>query len=402
MKIAILAERKQPADSRAALTPQQACEINESYQHVSVVAQSSQDRVFTDEEYRECGVPVVEDVSDCDVLLGVKEVPPEFLIPGKTYFFFSHTIKEQPYNRDLMRALIGKQIRMVDYECLSWSPGNRILGFGRWAGIVGTYNGFLTWGKKYGTYQLEPATQLADYNALLKEVLKTKLPPIKIGLTGSGRVAGGALEILKHCSIKEVTPSEYKTEVYDEPVFTVLDNPFIYGRVDGEKEWDTQHFYTHHEEYKSTFEPYMQVTDLLINGMYWEDTLPALFTKEDTKRDDFKIKVIADITCDVEGSVPITLRATSIEDPTIGWDASLQKETQPFTEDSIEVMAVTNLPTELPRSASEDFGSNLTQYIIPRLAGEETDDVIQRATICEDGELTSNFTYLSDYAGLTQ
>lgn len=401
MKIAILAERKQPADSRAALTPQQAAEINKRYNSVHVVAESSSDRVFPDSEYEKHGVPVVTDVSNCDVLLGVKEVPAEYLIPNKTYFFFSHTIKEQPYNQNLMRAMIDKRIRMIDYECLSWEAGNRILGFGRWAGIVGTYNGFLTWGKKYGTFQLEPATKLADYNALLKEVLKTKLPPIKIGLTGSGRVAGGALEILKHCSIKEVTPEEYQYKAFDEPVFTVLDNPVIFTRIDG-NQWDQDHFYNNHHLYKSTFDPYMQVTDLLINGMYWEDSLAPLFTKEDTARDDFKITVIADITCDVEGSVPITLRATSIEDPTIGWDPKMQQETTPFTEDSIDVMAVTNLPTELPRSSSEDFGNSLVQYIIPRLAGEEVDDVLENATLCDNGELTTNFRYLSKYAGISQ
>lgn len=398
MKFALIAEKKLPADSRVALSPAQAQNLMSKFPAITIVAQTSNDRIFTDDDYRKHNVEVVSDINDCDVMLGVKEVPVKELIQGKTYMFFSHTIKMQPYNQKLMKAFLDKNIRMVDYECLEWEKGGRILGFGRWAGIVGAYNGLLTWGKKMGTFDLKPAHQCALYSDLKTELEKVSLPNIKIALTGTGRVASGSLEVLQHIGIKQVNAEEFLNNDYDHPVFTNLRNRDIYFHKSNPNDWDRMHFYENHTEYACKFDPFLSKTDLLINGFYWEDDLPALFAKEDTANPNFNIKVIADITCDVEGSIPITFKATSIEDPTFGWDANKKVTTSPYLENTIDVMAVTNLPTEMPASASEDFGQALAEHIIPLFFEADPENIIGRATITENGKVTEHFSYLNDYA----
>jgi len=397
MKIALIKERKLPADKRVALSPHFAAELDRSSMGVQIVVESSNDRVFSDLDYQKEGLEVVDSVNDCDVLLGVKEVPVAELLAGKTYFFFSHTHKMQSYNRSLLQALVSKNIRMIDYECLEWPKGGRILGFGRWAGIVGVYNGFKTWGLKQRTFDLKPAFECSGYSELLSELKKVDVPKIKIALTGTGRVAGGALEVLNHMGIKEVNPADFLKQEFDFPVFTSLKNEHLYRNKDHSLAWDERHFYDNHEAYEGTFNAFAKSTDLLINGMYWEDDMPALFTKEETGKKDFRIKVIADITCDVEGSVPITLRATSIEDPVVSWHPELQKEVEPYSENAIDVMAVTNLPTELPSDASSDFGEVLAAEIIPQLINGDPQGILKNATLCEAGSLTEKYAYLQEF-----
>jgi saccharopine dehydrogenase (NAD+, L-lysine-forming) len=271
-----------------------------------------------------------------------------------------------------------------------------MIGFGFWAGVVGTYNAMLTWGRKHRSFTLKPAFQCADYDELKQEIKKAKLPNIKIALTGSGRVAQGANDLLTHMELHEVSVQEIVDASFDEPVFANFDNHHLFARKDG-ADWDRMHFYNNHGEYDGIFEPYLQHVDLLINGMYWEGSLPPLFSKEDTKINNFKPSVIADITCDVEGSVPITMRATSIQNPTLGWDRISQQEVAPFGRDTIEVMAVTNLPTELPHDASVDFSSVLSKEIIPQLLNNDELGVIDRASITKAGKLNRFYAYLQDY-----
>lgn len=397
MKIALIRERKKPADLRVALSPQQARKLEEQFPQLEIVVERSPDRIFGDEMYHNAGIELVHNANSSDVLFGIKEVPVDHLIPSKTYFFFSHTHKMQEYNRPLLRAALNNNVRLIDYECLEWPSGGRILGFGKWAGIVGVYNGMLTWGKKYQNFQLKPAHECASIEELLNELEKVVLPPIKIALTGTGRVANGALEILKHLHIREVEPRAYREEKFNEPVFTNLKNDDVYQRID-RSEWDNQHFYNNHESYESIFNPYTKQTDMLINGMYWESTLPALFRKNDTKEKGFRIRVIADITCDVEGSVPITMKATSIHHPVLGWDYRRMEECEPFLEDTIDVMAVTNLPTELPADASRDFGEVLSAEIVPLLLSDDPDGVLKNATLTQNGQLTEKYSYLKEFA----
>jgi alanine dehydrogenase len=362
---------------------------------IQVVVESCATRCFSDEAYEEVGIEVRTDVSKAEIMLGIKEVPKEFLIPQKTYLFFSHTIKKQPYNQLLLKEIIKKQIRLIDYEVLKWDTGQRVLGFGRFAGIVGAYNGFLTYGKKTGLFYLNPAWQSIDYSEILSNALSLKLPPIKIALTGGGRVAQGALDFLRSMRIKEVTPQQFLSIQYTQPVFVHLNSPDLYCHSE-KTNWDTHYFYHHHNEYQSSFDSFTRVTDILMNGIYWTKDLPALFTKEDTAREDFKIQVIADISCDIEGSVPITYDATTIQNPVIGWDKMNQITCKPFSENSIDIMAVGNLPNELPKDASEEFGELMLQHVLPSLFAEKS-TLIEKATICVNGNLTDNFNYLTDF-----
>lgn len=395
-KITLIREKKEPADKRVALTPHLAAEIMRLYNHVTVVAESSPDRCYSDEAFRKEGIEVTSDASEGDIMMGIKEVPVADLVAGKTYLFFSHTIKKQPHNRQLLREVLKKNIRLVDYECLTWENGSRILGFGRFAGIIGTYNGFLAWGKKSGAYDITPAWQLGSYDKLKKETVKIKPGAIKIALCGDGRVAHGAMELLKSMHIREVTAREFLKEQFDEPVFVQLRPEDFYRRKDGSI-WDKSDFYAFPEEYESSFGPYTKVTDLMINAIYWHEKIPVFFTRQQMKTDDFHIKVIADITCDINGSIPSTVRATTIEDPVYGWHPFTEKEEAPYQPHTIDMMTVGNLPCELPADASTEFGTYLFRHVLPSLLTDDSQKIIERATIAEGGRLTPRFSYLQDF-----
>lgn len=384
-----------PPDSRVPLTPGQFRWLSQQYPKVKLSIQSSQHRCYTDEEYRHAGIDVVEDMTDCDILFGVKEVPVEQLIPGKTYFFFSHTIKEQPYNRQLLQAILQKHIRLVDYEVLTDSNGQRVIAFGRWAGIVGAHNGLMAYGQRTGRYHMPRVHTFLDYNALKKHYSILQLPPMRIGVTGSGRVAQGVLEVLDHLNIRQVPPEALTGSVFEEPVYAQFKIHHLYERKT-DKGFDTQEFYTHPERYQSRFAPYTRCIDLLINAIYWDPNAPRYFSKADMRQPEFSIRTIADITCDIEGSVPATLRATTIAEPVMGYDPVHEKETAPYQPHSIDIMSVDNLPNELPRDASADFGDQLIENVWDELINQNG-DMIARATIAENGQLTPAFAYLTNY-----
>ena len=397
MKIGILKEEKIPADKRVALTPLQCSLLKKEFPEVEVFVQKGEDRSYSDEEFIDFGLPIVEDISHCDLLLGIKEVPVHKLIPGKKYLFFSHTIKKQPHNKKLMKALLEKKIEMMDYECLTDNKHNRIIGFGRFAGIVGAYNGLLGYGRKYNLFELKPAWKCRDLEELEKELERVKLPNIKILVTGGGRVANGAIEILGALKIRKVTAYEFLNAHFREPVYCQIHSKDYNENKNGEA-WNDKEFYENPERYSSTFLPFAKVCDLLITCHFWNPKAPVLFTKEDMKADNFRISVIADITCDINGSVPSTSRSSSIEHPFYGYNPQTEKEDVAFSKDTITVMAVDNLPCELPRDASEDFGKALLDRVFPHLLGNDSDRIIERATLCKDGKLMEGFAYLNDYA----
>lgn len=396
MIIGLSKERKNPPDNRVALSPIQCIALQQRYPEVQVVVESSPARCFSDEAYREVGIQVVDSLEHCDVIFNIKEVPSEALIAGKTYFFFSHTIKKQPYNRTMLQSILQKNITLIDYEVLRYETGARVLGFGRYAGVVGTYNGLLVYGKKHGLFTLKPAHESKNYADILTQLLRVDLPNMRIVITGGGRVSQGALDLLRAIQIREVTPNQYLHIEYNEPVFVQLNSPDLYVHPTL-KQWDTKHFYQHHGEYISQFKGYAACTDLLVNGIYWTEDLPRLFETEDTQDPEkFKPTVIADISCDVEGSVPITYKATSIKDPVIGWSRRTLSPCEPYTEDSVDVMAVGNLPNELPKDASEEFGEMLLQLVMPEFMSDKS-RLIEEATITQSGNLTAHFQYLSDF-----
>ena len=396
MKIGILRETKTPPDRRVPFSPQEAAGLRERFPGIEVVVQPSPIRGFKDQEYMDAGVPLQEDLSDCDVLMGVKEVKTDVLIPGKTYFFFSHTAKKQPYNRGLLQEILKKKIRLVDYEYLTTPDGARVVAFGRWAGIVGAYNALRAWGERSGDYTLKPAWQCHDQAEMTGELKKVKLPPVKILITGGGRVAFGALETLGHLGLRQVAAEEFLTQTFDEPVLCRIDPDHYVIRKDY-RPFDLGDFIRHPEQYRSVFFPYTQVTDLFIACHYWDPRSPHFMMPDDYRTAGFAIKVIADVSCDIDGPIPSTLRASTIAEPLYGYDPATGKETEPFAEGAVTVMAVDNLPGELPRDASEDFGRMLMERVMPALLGDDKDGIIRRAIIAENGQLTEHFSYLQDY-----
>ncbi|HZY80703.1 MAG TPA: NAD(P)-dependent oxidoreductase [Cyclobacteriaceae bacterium] len=397
MIIGLIRERKTPPDKRVPFTPLQVQEIEQRFPHVTVKAETSPIRCFKDNEYSDQGIPVISDMSECDILMGIKEVPVEDLIPGKTYLIFSHTIKKQPYNRKLLQAAIKKNIRLIDYEALKDLQGNRLVAFGRYAGMVGAYNGLLTYGKRFNLFSLRRAHDCFDVNDLKLELRKVNLPPIKIILTGAGRVAKGAMETLDTAGVRKVGPYDFLQKTFTEPVYVQLGSADYHSRREGGA-FNRDEFHANPEKYWSRFLEFTKVTDLLMAGAFWNPKAPVLFTKEDMLSKDFKIKVIADITCDIEGSVPSTKKASSIADPIYDYDPATDSVQSPLSNEKfVTVMAIDNLPCELPRSASEEFGRDLIDRILgPLLVGDAT-QIIERGTIAANGRLTEHFEYLSDY-----
>ncbi len=398
IRIGLIKERKKHPDERVALTPKQCAHIHHHYPGIKVLVEPSDSRCYSNEEYEDQGVELTDDLGNCDILLGIKEVPGAHLIAGKTYFFFSHTKKKQPHNQDLMHALIEKRIRMIDYECITYNDEQRILGFGLFAGIVGAHNGLLTYGRKFGLYDLPPAHSVKNYRDMIAAYEQLKLPNVKIVVTGSGKVTAGVLDIFTKLDIEGVEPSDFLTHEYEYPVFTHLKGAGLYARKDNDL-FHRDDFHAHPEAYKCLFSSYVNQADILMNGIYWEQRIARLFNKEDIKRNDWRLKVISDITCDIDGSVPINMGSSTIADPVYGVERSTLQRVAPYqnTRDIIDVMAVDNLPNELPRDASEYFGLHFEKYILPEVLKDDS-DILRRATICADGRLTPRYEYLSDYA----
>jgi saccharopine dehydrogenase (NAD+, L-lysine-forming) len=400
-KLGIVREGKTPPDKRVPLTPEQCLEVMNTYPNVSVAVQPSPIRAIKDEAYERAGITLQEDLSDCDILIGVKEVKINDLIPNKKYLFFSHTYKEQPYNRDLLQAILDKKIQLIDYEVLKNAKGNRIIGFGRYAGIVGCYNGLLAFGKKHGIYTLKPAHQCEDRRELEQELSKVNLPAgTKIVATGYGRVGNGAREIFKSIQLKEVKPTAFLTEEFDEPVFTQLKVEDYFARADGAP-FNKKAFFQSGDGHISTFKRYLKVADMYVACHYWASSSPFIFTREDLKSPNLKTMVVSDVSCDIDGPVACTIRPSTIAEPLYGYDPITESEVDFMQEGAIGVQAVDNLPCELPKDASEDFGSELIKHVFPSLFGEDPDRIIARASETNlKGELTPEFAYLKDY--LTQ
>jgi alanine dehydrogenase len=398
LTIGLIREGKTPPDKRVPLTPKKCVEVQASFTDLRIVVQSSSVRSYSDQEYRDLGLEVRDDISDCDVLMGVKEVPAAQLIARKTYLIFSHTVKKQPANRNLLREVLKKKITLIDYELLTNAQGERIVAFGRYAGIVGAYNGLLTYGLKHNLFALKRAHECLDMDDMQEEFFKVKkLPPIKMAVTGSGRVAQGALEVLDRMGIRRVSVYDYLYLTFKEPVYTQLRSSDYNRRRDG-RVWDTADFHANPQEYESTFGLFLPVTDLLIACAYWHPSAPKLFEEADTQQPHFRINTIADVTCDVDGSVPTTKRSSTIAEPAFDYNPQTGELEPAYSRPAnITVMAVDNLPCELPRNASRDFGRQLIDNVLPHLAGNDAEGVIARATIAKNGELMPRYQYLADY-----
>jgi alanine dehydrogenase len=394
---AIIKERKNPPDRRVVFSPEKCLEVIKRFPEARIIVESSDIRIFPDEAYRKAGFEVKNDVSQADVLLGVKEVPFDALIPDKKYFFFSHTIKKQPYNRKLLQAILQKKIELFDHETIVNADKHRLIGFGYYAGLVGAYNGFRGLGLRDGLFTLPKVETLPDLDAVKRELDKISLPNIKIVLSGTGKVTRGAKEILDHLKIREVSDAEYLTAQFEEPVYCLIDVSEYNKRKDGGA-FDKQEFYEDPSDYESDFMKYAKVSDMFITGHFYGNGAPYLFTRKDAKNPDFKINFVADISCDVDGPIACTLRASTIADPFYGYDPRTETETAFDAPNAITVMAVDNLPCELPKDASEGFGDMFMENVIPAFFNGDRDGILQRAKITTaEGKLTPRFAYLKDY-----
>ena len=394
--LGLIKEGKVPSDNRVALTPKQCKWFIEHFPNWDIQVESSSTRCYNDKEYQREGIKVVDDISKADILLGIKEVPVSQLIAGKTYLFFSHTKKQQPYNQSLFHAMMDKEISLIDYECLEHEDGQRLIGFGFFAGIVGAHNGIMAYGNKTRKFQLGRVKEVKDYMELVHTYFGLKLPNIKIAVTGSGRVAHGILEIMNLMDVQQVEPDEYNNRDYAYPVYVHLKGRDLYVHKSTGL-YDRMDFHNHPENYKCVFNQYLKHTHILMNGIYWEMGIPPLFTAEDLKEDGFALTTIADITDDAHGSVPINLGDATIEDPVYGVDINFLQKTAPYLPNCIDVMAVGNLPNELPRDASRFFGEQLIKYVLPDLIGAGN-SIITKATLLDKGKLTAHFQYLASYA----
>ena len=396
MKFGIIKEGKNPPDKRVVLTPQACKALKETFKELEIIVEKSGNRTFADQEYVNNGVEVTNDVSSADVLLGVKEVPIEALIRNKKYFFFSHTIKKQPYNRDLLRAVLDKNIELYDHEVITNQKEIRLVAFGRYAGIVGAYNAIRTFGIKNKSFKLPKAQELADQKELIEELKKITLPNIKIVLSGKGRVSNGSKEMLDGMGLKEVTVEDYLNKTFQEPVYCQIDVLDYNKRNDG-KVIDMYDFFNHPEAYQSDFFRFAKASDMYIAGHFYATGAPYIFTREDAKSKDFKIRVVADISCDIDGPVASTLRASTIADPVYGYDRLLETEVDFMDPEAIAVMAVDNLPNELPRDASQGFSENFVTYVIPAFFNGDKDGILERGRMTQNGKLTSRYQYLDGY-----
>ena len=394
--LALIKEGKVPNDNRVALTPKQCKWFKDNFKDWDIIVESSSTRCYKDKEYAKEGIKVLTDMHSADILLGIKEIPIAQLIPGKTYLFFSHTKKEQPYNQAMFKAMIHNEITLIDYECLEHEDGQRLIGFGFFAGVVGAHNGIMAYGNRTKSYQLGRVKDVKDYMELVHTYFGLKLPNIKIAVTGSGRVAHGILEIMNLLDVQQVEPADYLKRKYAYPVYVHLKGADLY-RHQATGLYDRDAFHENPENYKCLFNTYLKDTHILMNGIYWEHGIPPLFTLDDLKEDDFALTTIADITDDAKGSVPINLGDASVESPVYGVNIPTCEKTIPYLHTSIDIMAVGNLPNELPRDASRFFGEQLIKNVLPDLI-KGGNEMIDNATILKAGKLTARFSYLTTYA----
>jgi alanine dehydrogenase len=397
MQFGIIKERKNPPDRRVVFTPEELVRLQKEYPEATIKVESSDIRVFNDEAYKNLGIEVADDISDCDVFFGVKEIPVEYLIPNKKYFFFSHTIKKQAHNRKLLQAVLEKNIELYDHETIVDANNRRLIGFGRYAGIVGAYNGFRAFGIKYDLFTIPKAETLQSKEDLIVRLKRQTLPNIKIVLTGHGKVGMGAKEILDGMKVKQVSTDDFLNKIYTQPVYTQIDVLDYNKRIDGTIAENNHDFYKNPKDYTSNFERFTKVADIFIAGHFHGNESPDILTRDMLNAPDCKIKVVADISCDVDGPIACTLKASTIAEPFFGYLPSENKEV-PYTHPgSIMVMSVDNLPCELPKDASEGFGEMFMKHVIPAFFNGDKDGILARAKITEKGKLTPRFAYLQDY-----
>lgn len=397
-KIGILREEKQPVDKRTPLTPEDCSALMKTFPGLEIYAQPCRDRCYRDEEFKAAGVGIQENLLDCDLLLGIKEIPIHCLMPSRRYMFFSHTIKRQLHNLKLLQTMLDMNIELIDYEALENEKRERVVAFGYWAGVVGAYNALWMTQKRIFKKTMARLYELENYKAAKDGLKGLEFGPLKILITGTGRVASGAVQVMEDASIRRVTPQEFLNQTFNEPVYAQLGSEDMFVPKFKHIEFSRQEFHEKPLNFKSNMEAYTQITDVLINAIYWDPKAPQLFTMKDMKKSSFKIKAIADITCDIapEASIPSTVKATTIPQPVFGFLPLREKMVEPFMKSAIDVMSIPNLPSELPKDASKHFSTNLSNIVIPEFFKEDS-AMLKGARVIKNRQLTEQFNYLESY-----
>lgn len=398
MKIGILKETKWPVDNRVALTPSQIKHLQSIYPNVDFAVQSSGIRAYSDEEYLDYNIPVINKLDDCDVLFGIKEADIRSLIPNKHYFFFGHIAKMQEYNRPLLMAMVEKNLTFTDYEYLTDESGKRVCAFGWWAGVVGVYYTLRGYGLKYDLFDLPKPDLKFTLQDLLENIRRVELPNIKIVLTGTGRVSQGAQFVMNNVGINKVDIDTYlSSDKFDSITYTIADTQSLVRRID-EQKFDRNDFSKNPHMYKSDFMKFAKTSDVLISAHFWGADDPVYLSQNDYRSDEFSLKMIGDITCDIMGSIKSTLRASTHDSPFYDYNPQTEKEEKAFSSpNNITVMAVDTCPNALAIDSSSYFGDMLIEHIITPLLNRERGGIIERATIVEDGNITSNYSYLNEF-----
>lgn len=399
MKIGIIKETKTPVDNRVALTPSQVAELNKKYPNHRIIVESSDVRAFTDDEYRHCGVEVVDDLSDCDILFGIKEAKIESLIPNKHYVFFGHIAKMQAYNRPLIQAMMEKRLTFSDYEYLVDDNNQRVCAFGWWAGVVGVYYTLRGYGLKTKTYSLPKPDITFTLDELLNNLSNVELPAVKILVTGNGRVSHGAQYVLNHIKAKQLSEREFLTSNQVDSISFAVAGAESLVKSNNNEPFDSLDFRSNPKNYHSDFMRWAKATDILICAHFWAADAPVYLSAEDLKNPDLRIRMIGDVTCDIMGSIQSTLRSSTHAAPYYDYNPVTEKEEAAFSSShNISVMAVDTCPNALPKDTSKYFGDMLTEHVFTPLLEGRDSAVIERSTIVRDGELTERFSYLKAFS----
>ena len=392
-------------ETRTPLVPKHIKELKKLFPNIKIIIQPSTKRCFSDQEYLKVGAIINEDLNSSDLILGVKEIDTKILINKKKYLFFSHTSKIQSDNsaaaqgtpgmdkKDLLNKILEKKITLIDYENIRNDIGVRYLGFGRFAGIVGCYNSLTLYENFINEFKLPRAFEINDYPSLKKILANKIFSKMKVLITGDGRVAKGVLELLQFTNIKQVSKNDFINKNFDGPVFCNLKTS-DYVKENSSDNFNLQHFIKNPKKYVSIAEKYLEKTNLLISAHYWDPMSPKIFELKNLYKFTM-LRVIGDITCDINGSIPTTLKSTSIEKPFFYFDKSSNKEIKK-SKDSLAIMAVDNLPSELPRDSSKEFGDSIVKDVLPYIINND-DERINNATITKDGNFLSKYSYLKNY-----
>ena len=392
-------------ENRTPLVPEHIKKYKESNPNINFIIQPSNSRCFSDEEYELCGAKINENLNECSIIFGVKEIDPNILINNRTYLFFSHTFKInkqqkniEKHKKDLLLSILNKKIKLIDYENIRGKNGTRCLGFGRFAGIVGCYNTLNLLLKVLGKQSLASAYKINDYERLVLNLKNLYFPKTKILVTGDGRVAKGVIELLNLTNIKAVSKKDFLEKKFDQPIFCNLETK-DYVTNNSSTNFNLEHFINNPQDYSSSALQYLKETNILISAHYWDPSSPKIFENEDLKVLQ-NLKIVGDITCDINGSVPTTIRSTTIEEPNYWIERNNLKEIDE-NNDGIAVMAVDNLPSELPRDSSTEFSEGIIKEVLPFLLKED-DGRILNGTITTDGSFLEKYNYLNDYIRINE